>query len=177
MNSIKKKSARLGLAITIACSLQSCLFDIDDFDYEQVEYPFILFVNQSTDSVWVEMMSPEDMTYQMNAPLNDTLYYGWGEPVPPQSIRQLTPWGYYRWDYAVKNNQGFVCRLFVMDAAAPIDFRESFSKKQEYDNSNYDSLTVRQMLSEFEQAHLLRRHWYTKEELDSLNWTIVYPQK
>lgn len=151
-----------------------CGFSCENTYLKEIENPYIRFVNQSDDTVWVEMLSPYEITdYYYKESIEDSFFYGetyW--PTGPHTVRQI------RMSQALVEEpyEPFAVRIFVMDYDSPINIdhaRFDYYKKQ----CGMDSLQVIQYLKEFEQNHLLYKHWYSKEELDSLNWTIVYPQK
>lgn len=137
--------------------------------HHEIENPFIRFVNQSDDTVWVEMLTHRELDY-FSPQVQDSIFYGIDQMIPPQSIRQSYASSNPHWTGYTqpKEESAFAARVFVMDSCAPVNIIN-------YKNSNKES--VIQTLKSFEKNHLIFKHLYTKREIDSLNWTIVFPQK
>lgn len=160
----------ISLAVIFLCSF-SCRDGYREI-YHDIEHPFICFVNQSDDTVWVEVLLPDDFASYKGL-LEDSIFYGlayWN--VKPHAMQQI----WINHSSEESNYRPFAARVFVMESESSINInhaRFEYYKKE----CGLDSMQVIQILKEFEQKHLHYKHWYTKEELDNINWTIVYPQK
>ena len=100
----------------------------------------------------------------------------------PNSTKQIISNLYPHW---VENSSGkiykedtvFVARLFVMDLCSPSEIDINLARNEYYKELyQIDSMQIIKALKDFESNHLLFKHWYSRKELDSINWTIVYPQ-
>ena len=77
-----------------------------------------------------------------------------------------------------EEDTAYIARLFVMDSCIPSEVDITIAREDYYrELYQTDSMQIINTLKDFERNHLLFKHWYSKEELDSINWTIVYPQK
>lgn len=146
--------------------------------YIHIEHPFIRFINQSDDTVWVEMLNSREITFVFDRSIGDSLFYGIDQAILPNSTVQMNAdyfpyWEeYYYKDSYVKDTAPFIARVFVMDSCAPTNIQYA---RNHYTHYTTDSTQVINTLKNFEEKHLLKKKWYSKEELDSMNWTIVYP--
>lgn len=161
--------------ITICMAALCCHACFDEF-INDIDHPYIRFVNQSDDTVWVEMLNPREITFNFKGTINDSLFYGVENIVLPNSTKQINSYyspywgGDIRGNVYVEKDTAYIARVFVMDSCTPT--RIWYAREKYYHG---DSLQVIQTLKKFEQNHLLYKHWFSKEELDCLNWTIVYP--
>lgn len=168
--------------IILCMTILYCHACVNHSNYWEIDNPFIRFVNQSDDTVWIEMLSPREITNIFGGDIMDSLFYGCDQMILPNSTEQIMSWLYPHW---AENSFGeiytednvYIARLFVMDSCAPteIDIRMA---RNDYYKELYqtDSMQVIKAIKDFERNHLLFKHWYSKVELDSMNWTIVYPQ-
>lgn len=162
---------------TLSMILLCCLSCKEDVIYHYVDHPFIRIVNQSEDTLWVEMLNPREIEY-FKGEVMDSMFYGIDQMVLPNSTKQIKSEFYPYWGGTlqgstyIEENSRYVARVIIMDACAPTKIWHA--REAQY---KADSLRTIQMLKEFEQKHLLFKHWYAKEELNKTGWTIVYPQQ
>ena len=174
---MKKELFKICIGIIAFCCISSC----DKVYYCEIDNPFIRIVNQSDDTIWIEALNQRGIEYFKGVP-EDSLFYGIEEMVLPHSMKQLMHrlcpfWeGELYGQAIVEDNFTYIARIFIMDSCAPVDI-DMAREKYYRDLYQTDSIQVIEALKEFEKNHLLHKHWYTKKELDSINWTIVYPQK
>lgn len=176
----KKMVGKLIFKIMTLCMVMLCCHACGEKStFINIEHPFICFINQSDDTVWVEMKNSREITFNFNRPIEDSLFYGMTQAIQPNSMAQMKAeyfpyWEEYHYDGSyVKDTASFIARVFVMDSCAPTNIK--YALNHIYYES--DSIQVINTLKEFEKKHLLLKKWYSREELDSMNWTIVYPQK
>lgn len=124
---------------------QGCEYE----DGKLLGHSAIHFVNNSDNPVWLEW----NPRYPMSE--TDSLFSGFQVRIKNNDSFDLMPLKSECWEGELKKNP-FV-RIFLFDAPY-----NSIS-------NNPDSLL------RFQQEHLIDMHWYTKKELDSLNWTIHFP--
>lgn len=165
--------------MTLCMAMLGCHSCVETSAFIDIEHPFICFINQSDDTVWVEMKNSREITFTFNRPIEDSLFYGMTQAIQPSSMAQMKAeyfpyWEeYHHGDSYVKDTASIIVRVFVMDSCAPTNIK--YALNHIYYES--DSVQVINTLKEFEKKHLLLKKWYSREELDSMNWTIVYPQK
>lgn len=165
--------------MTLCMAMLGCHSCVETSAFIDIEHPFICFINQSDDTVWVEMKNSREITFTFNRPIEDSLFYGMTQAIQPNSMAQMKAeyfpyWEeYHHGDSYVKDTASFIARVFVMDSCAPTHIK--YALNHIYYES--DSVQVINTLKEFEKKHFLLKKWYSREELDSMNWTIVYPQK
>lgn len=176
----KKMVGKLIFKIMTLCMAMLCCHACGEKStFINIEHPFICFINQSDDTVWIEMKNSREITFTFNRPIEDSLFYGMAQAIQPNSMAQMKAeyfpyWEeYHHGDSYVKDTASFIARVFVMDSCAPTHIK--YALNHIYYES--DSVQVINTLKEFEKKHLLLKKWYSREELDSMNWTIVYPQK
>ena len=156
------------LAICCFC-FQAC--EMDEI-YHEYEHPFIRIVNQGNNAIWIEVLTPHGMEHSYGAEaIADTISYGESLEVAPYS---MVLFGMDFWDS--DEYEPFAARIFIADTCAPINIKAAREKYYQ-ELYNTDSLSVIQALQDFEKKHLLLKKWYSKKELDSLNWTIIFPQQ
>lgn len=165
--------------MTLCMAMLGCHSCVETSAFIDIEHPFICFINQSDDTVWIEMKNSREITFNFNRPIEDSLFYGMTQAIQPNSMAQMKAeyfpyWEEYHYGGSyVKDTASFIARVFVMDSCAPTNIK--YALNHIYYES--DSIQVINTLKEFEKKHLLLKKWYSREELDSMNWTIVYPQK
>lgn len=147
MKQIKRLTTLCLMSMTILLTAFTCEEVIRSNEYGCGDYshPNIYFVNQSSKPVWLEW----NPRYPMDR--TDSLFSGF--QVKVKDSLNLMPLKSKCWEGELMNIP-FV-RIFLFDAPY-------------YSVSNHPD-----SLRRFQEEHLIDMHWYTKEELDSLNWTIV----
>lgn len=157
--------------LCLASAFLCCNLCCEDSIFHNVENPYIRIVNQSNDTLWIEILLPRDFP-QFKGDIEDSIFYGltyW--EVQPNSMKQIHING-----RAEKvNYEPFAARIFIMDSCSTININHARFKYY-IEECGLDSLQVIQILKNFEHQHMLSKRWCTKAELDSINWTIVYPQ-
>ena len=175
---MKKELIKICIGIITSCCISSCN---EKVYYCEIDNPFIRIINQSDDTIWVEALNQRGIEYFKGVP-EDSLFYGIDEMVLPHSMKQLMSrlcpfWeGELYGQTIVEDNFTYIARIFIMDSCTSVDINMA-REKYYRDLYQTDSIQVIEALKEFEKNHLLHKHWYTKKELDSINWTIVYPLK
>ena len=156
MKIIKTLTTLCVLSAAILLSAFSCVSEI--YSYEKgckYEYGILLghsdirFFNHTGKTIWLEW----NPRYPMER--TDSLFSGF--QVQIKDSLNLMPLKSECWEGEFRNIP-FV-RLFLFDAP-------------------YNSISNHpDSLRHFQDEHLIYMHWYTQNELDSLNWTIHYPVK
>lgn len=153
----------LVLIIILICCLQSC----ERISVETVRYPYLCFINESDDTIWTEIIAAQDMSGFYGRSNRDSFFYGevWEHSaVNPHSMK--------RYEVLYEDSQmsePFVFRIMFVDS-----FPTCYSIRYA---DNIDSLKIVEDLKAFENNHLLYKRWYSKDDLDHMNWTIIYPSK
>jgi len=145
---------KIAKVLTTLCVLSASIlltaFSCDSriFSYEcSAGHPNIQFINHTGKTIWLEW----NPRYPMES--SDSLFSGF--QVRIKDSFNLMPLKSECWEGELRNIP-FV-RIFLFDAP--------------YNSiSNHPDSLLR-----FQEEHLIDMHWYTKKELDSLNWTIHYP--
>jgi len=167
--------------MTLCMAMLCCHACGEKSAFINIEHPFIRIVNQSDDTIWIEALNQRGIEYFKGVP-EDSLFYGIDEMVLPHSMKQLMSRLCPFWEgelygrTIVEDNFTYIARVFIMDSCTSVDINMARIKYYR-DLYQTDSIQVIEALKKFEKNHLLHKHWYTKKELDSINWTIVYPQK
>ena len=167
-NTEEEKMVKSFHKIIVLCMAILCCHGCgEDTNYWEIENPFIRFINQSDDTVWVEVLNDKEFIHHFKGTINDTLPYGMDyNRVLPHSTEQIEAYYYPYWKDVVDSL--YTVRVFVSDSYSSSTFWEK--------NFDSDSLQLIEAAKEFDKKHLLLKKWYSKKELDSINWTIVYPQ-
>ena len=175
---MKKELFKICIGIIAFCCISPCE---EKVYYYEIANPFIRIVNQSDDTIWIEALNQRGIEYFKGVP-KDSLFYGIDQIVLPHSMKQLMHrlcpfWeGELYGQTIVEDKFTYIARIFIMDSCAPVDI-DMAREKYYRDLYQTDSIQGINTLKEFEKKHLLLKKWYSKEEPDSMNWTIVYPQK
>lgn len=151
MKQLKKLTTLCLLGMIILMTAFTCTYETFSYEYGCGDYshPNIYVVNQTGKPIWLEW----NPRYPMDRA--DSLFSGF--QVQVKDSLNLMPLKSKCWEGELMHIP-FV-RIFLFDAPY-----NSIS-------NNPDSLR------HFQDEHLIDMHWYTKEELDSLNWTIVFDDK
>ena len=160
---------KLIFRIMTLCMVMLCCHGCKEIsNYWEIENPFIRFINQSDDTVWVEVLNDKEFIHQFKGTINDSLSYGMDyNKVLPYSTTQIA--AYYNPYWKEVADSSYTVRVIVTDSYSGSSFWEK--------NFSSDSLRWIEAAKEFEKKHLLQKKWYSKKQLDSMNWTIVYPLK
>lgn len=154
MKIIKYLSTLCILSLAIILTAFSCGSGIYSYEKgykyeygELVGHSDIQFVNHTGKTIWLEW----NPRYPMES--SDSLFLGF--QVRIKDSFNLMPLKSECWEGELRNIP-FV-RIFLFDAP-------------------YNSISNHpDSLRHFQDEHLIYMHWYTQNELDSLNWTIHYP--
>lgn len=145
-----KRVIRLSLlcqAILLTASTCEVVNSWEEGCYSEKSHPNVRFINDSASDVWVEWNPRYPMEW------TDSLFSGF--QVQVIDSLNLMPLKSICWEGEFISVP-FI-RLFIFDEAYNSSIRDSAS------------------LSQHQDEHLVFKHWYTKEELNELNWTIHYP--
>ena len=148
----KKTITLCSICISLILTATTCerhTFSFEEGCNNDNNHPNILFVNRSDNPIWLEW----NPRYPMSE--SDSLFSGF--QVRVKDTLNLMPLKSLCWEGELKKIP-FV-RIFLFDAP--------------YNSiSNHPDSLLR-----FQEEHLIDMHWYTRKELDSLNWTIHYPTR